>query len=467
MTPSEPYSSARLIAPPRRPALAWLLTIAALVILILALIMPLWLPRLVRSIIPDRYIVAYAPDFVQDIVFNTTRGRALPTLAPVPAVAEQQLFADLASRAGTPTPLPTVVAAIPSQPAPGGPTPTLTPALIPQGVTPPPAPVGPIQNYVLLTGFTYDAQGWNNCGPTTLAMGLSYWGLEDDQFDVASALKPDPEDSNVSPHELAAYARSRGLGAIWRINGELGTLKQLLSEGYPVLIERGFDELPDLDWMGHYMLLVGYSEPEQSFYALDSYWGLHNWHEDMSFPYDTWGYARLDELWRHFNRTYLVVYPPQDYEAIAAIIGDDMNDQVMLQTALQRAYNEVSGYDDTFAWYNLGSVLTRLGDYQNAATAFDLARARGLPWRMYWYHFDLYEAYYQVGRYEDLLTLALYTADPTNYPESEEAHYYSGLVYQVRGQTTAARNAFNRALRYNPTFQPARTALEQLDAGGG
>jgi tetratricopeptide (TPR) repeat protein len=293
---------------------------------------------------------------------------------------------------------------------------------------------------------------------------LSYFGLGGRRDEISETVKPHYEDSNVRPDELVDYAISAGLGAKELINGDLETLKKLIAAGYPVMIERGFDELPDLEWMGHYMLMIGYSESNRELYALDAYWGAPSRRDgDADFPVDTWTYARIDELWRHFNRTYIIVYQPYQEEEVASIIGPNFDHSTMLANAHVTAQNEAALYDDTFAWYNLGSVLVKLGNYEQAVVAFDAARERVLPWRMYWYHFDLYEAYYQVGRYDDVLVLATFTSDAENYPESEEAYYYEGLVYAANDQTLAARNAFNKALSYNPTYQAAQIALANLD----
>ncbi len=441
------------------PILVWGSLTASLIVLLLAIMMPLWLPRMVRTFIPDRYIVAYAPGFVQDIVFNANNPVALPTAA-AGADQEQALIAELAGLAAeTATALPTVASVTGGQtPI----TPTFTPPFVDQSASPTPTPASQVEDYVLLTGFEHAPQGWNKCGPATLATQLSYWGREDDQFQISAAIKPHEEDSNVNPWELSDYAESIGYDSVYRINGDIDTLTRLIAAGYPVIIERGFDELPDEGWMGHFMLMIGYDNNARELYALDSYWGTNRTHADTSFPVDTWAYDRFDSLWRHFNRAYVVIAPPGQYAQIAAIIGDEIDDTIMYSRALEQAYTEVNTYDDTFAWYNLGALLTEPGNYEQAATAFDAARERELPWRTYWYRFELYEAYYQVGRYEDVLTLALYTADPTNYPESEEAHYYMGLVYLARGQNSAARSAFEKALRYNPYFEPAQQQINTL-----
>lgn len=422
---------------------AWLIGIAVIALLIAIVLYPLWLPRLARALIPDRYIVAYAPDFLQDVIFSGNR--ALPTLSPLDSPMDEDFIASLATLT---TPLPAaaetaVATAAPTQ-------------------TPLPEPLPDLPSETLLTGFRVEHQTWNNCGPSTFAMQLSYWGVPDDQEDVMNAIKPDYEDSNVRPDELVAYAESIGLGAITRVNGDITTLKALLAANYPVVVERGFDELPESGWMGHYMLLVGYNDDPGVFYALDSYWSTHHTYDNPDFPIDAWGYDRLEDLWRHFNRTYIVVYSPDRAGAVAEIIGREMDDSIMLAGALEQANEDVATYGDTFAWNNVASTLTRMGDYSNAATAFDYARELDMPWRMTWYQFDIYQAYFMAGRYDDVLSIALSTVDVENYPESEESHYYVGLVFAIRGQNDAARGAFTRALRYNPTYTPAAVALADL-----
>jgi hypothetical protein len=59
----------------------------------------------------------------------------------------------------------------------------------------------------------------------------------------------------------------------------------------------------------------------------------------------------------------------------------------------------------------LGASLHHLGQEADAANAFDRARKIGLPWRMLWYQFDMFETYLSTGRYQDVLDLAGATVD--------------------------------------------------------
>lgn len=454
----------------RTQKIAWVVISVSLVLLVLAVTVPLWLPWTARRVIPDRYIVAYAPEGLQELIFDSDPLKTLPT----PVAAQPGLAPDLLNDPPVIVTTPTVAStlapptatteSVQQTPVPIGPTPTLTPAFVAEGGEDAPPVSSALPASILMTEFVYTPQGWNKCGPATLTMLLSYWGIEVTQNDVSNAIKPHPEDSNVTPHELAAYVETLGYGMVVRINGRVDLLKELVAAGYPVMIERGFDELPDKGWMGHYMLVIGYSEEDQEFYNLDAYWGLNRVHEDPDFPLEAWSYDQFDRVWRHFNRSYMVVYSPEQAADVARIIGQDMDDTAMYVNALQRTQDELRlNSDDVFGWFNLGTILTELGDYESAAAAYDQARAIGLPFRMLWYQFDLYEAYYQVGRYEDLLTLTNIILDVENYPESEEAFYYRGRVYEARGQVRAARHEYSQALHYNPTFTLAAEALSSLE----
>ena len=118
---------------------------------------------------------------------------------------------------------------------------------------------------------------------------------------------------------------------------------------------------------------------------------------------------------------------------------------------------------DAFAWFNMGTSLTELGRYDEAAIAYDRAAAGGLPWRMLWYQFGLFEAFYEVGRYDDVLNQV--NANLANGGEYvEEVYYWQGRALAAQGRTSEAINAFQNALRHNPLFTLAQDALNELSS---
>lgn len=376
-----------------------------------------------------------------------------PAVAFVPTPAAST--ADALALLATATPAPMV--APPTQPLPtqaptNAPAATARPTQAPTA-TPVPSPTFPVaalKPSTVLTGLNHEYQGWNNCGPATLAMNLTFFGQQLTQKDTAPALKPDPNDKNVGPDEMAEYARSIGMGVAYRVNGNLQTLKTLLSNDIPVIVEHWFIPEPN-DEMGHYKLLRGYDEAAQTFLAHDSYNG----------PDIKMSYAEFDPLWKVFNRTYVVVYPQDKEPLVKAIIGADMDDKTMWERSLAGAQTDVAAnQNDKFAWFNLGSVLSAQGRHDEAAKAFDQARRLNLPWRMLWYQFGPFESYMAVGRYQDVLSLA--DANLKNAANLEESHYYRGLALQALGQRDEAKAALQTAVKLNKNFQRAQEALDKL-----
>ncbi|MFC1974926.1 C39 family peptidase [Chloroflexota bacterium] len=306
----------------------------------------------------------------------------------------------------------------------------------------------PINNNVLLSGFSHQWQTWNNCGPATMTMYMGYFGRIETQVDAAQALKPNRDDKNVSPHELAAYARTTSLEATVRQGGTVEQLKRFLSNGIPVMAETWL--IHDGDGLGHYRLITGYDDAAGEFNTFDS---LNGANYKVS-------YEQFDADWRVFNRLYIVVYPSTLADTVRSIIGDDVDNTTMYEQILAEAQAEAKAKpDDAIAFFNQGEALTRLGRPQEAVVAFDQARQLGLHWRRLWYQFAPFEAYYTVGRYQDVLDLTEATLKGTG--GLEEAYYYHGLALHATSQPGADTD-FQAALEYNPLFTPAAEALNLI-----
>ncbi len=362
---------------------------------------------------------------------------AAPTIAPPPTLTPPPIVGQTAVPTATSSPTPT---------------PTATPI--------------PLPAQVRLDGFTHKFQSWNNCGPATLAMTLSYFNLALTQDQTAAVLKPNPEDRNVSPWEMTDYVNNEtDFRAVYRVNGDLYTVRRLLANGIPVILEIGIDPPGEFRWMGwygHYLLAVAYDDDLQQFWVYDSWFGTSETPLENANPEGrVLTYDDVDVYWPHFNRNYIAVYRPEQAEILAEIIGDNMDDGMMWQNALADVQTETAvSPNNAFLWFNLGTIYNALGRYEDAATAFDQARAIGLPWRMLWYQFGPYEAYYQVGRYDDVILLADTTLKDR--PYFEESFYYKGLAQLALGDTKAARENLEKAAEFNPNYEPAAIALAKI-----
>lgn len=318
---------------------------------------------------------------------------------------------------------------------------------------PPASPdLPPLPPATKLEGISHQWQTWNNCGPATITMTASYFGRAQGQTQAMNFMKTNPNDKNVRPDEMVAYVRSLGLQADWRAGGDRKRLQQLLANGIPVVVELGYTPEPN-DWMGHYRLLVGYDDGTGKFVAYDS---VEKPGVNLSQPY-----GKFDEDWRIFNRTYIPVYRPEQAQLVDRILGRDREDKEMFERALSTAQAEAAAQpDNPFAWFNVGTNLVALGRAAEAVPAFDRARSLRLPFRMLWYQFGLFDAYLEVNRHADVLSLANANLQQTK--DLEESHYYRGRALQAQGQTEAARASYQAALRANGRYAPASHALTTL-----
>jgi tetratricopeptide (TPR) repeat protein len=423
------------------------------------------LPTVLKAI-PSRY-VARLPQPLQELGVRE-HVEVLPASAAPADVSS--LLGDVAQQSNSyepATPIPPIISTV--APVDSESTSARVAAAVPTE-TPAPTPTNtpiPIVPAVRLEGFQHQFQSWNNCGPATVAMALSYFGLYLDQELPAAVLKPNPEDRNVSPYQMAAYVNDETpYAAIDRTNGDLDTIKRLVGNGFPVIIELGIEppgEYRWLGWYGHYLLIVAYDDASEQFWVYDSWFGTSETPMENADPEGRiLHYADADRQWRQFNRNYIALYHPERAAEVANIIGANMDDAVMWQDSLPRVQAELGQEpENEFLWFNLGTVYNALGDYERAAAAYDQARAIGLPWRMLWYQFGPYEAYYQTGRYEDVILLA--DATLHDRPYFEESFYYKGLALAAIGELSSARSNLKDAVDFNPNFPPAAEVLNQLD----
>ncbi len=313
------------------------------------------------------------------------------------------------------------------------------------------AGVKPIADQVFLANVRHDWQQWNNCGPTTTSMALSYFGVNAPQLSVAAVLKPNPKDVNVSPNQIVDYVRNRGLAAQVRVNGNRETLMKLLSNGIPVIAEQW---IPDDGGMGHYRLAIGYDRDRGVVIFDDSYYG----------PNREWSFEEFEGHWMEYsiNRIYIPVYRRDQAGLVRAILGPDADDGEMWLRAEAGARANLEAFgSDARVWFGLGDALLNQGRPWEALDAYETAYRLGLPWRWYWYQFGHFEALAKTGSWDRILELS----DPVlaKAPMHEEMYYYRGLAFQNLGDPDSAREAFSLALKNNGNFSRARAALNTLN----
>ena len=355
----------------------------------------------------------------------------------------------------------------------------IIPTVTQQGPTPVPTSTSfptftptPLPEAVMLENIEYQHQHglWNYCGPANLAMAVSFWGWQTDRLNTGSYLRGGRarvDDKNVMPYEMANYVHDEtGLRMLVRTGGEMHLLKQLIASSFPVIIEKD-DFIEGVDWLGHYLFLVGYDDAKGEFASMDTYHGAGT----------RYSYEFIQRSWRAFNYTFLVTYPLEQEEALFAILSPWVDKTWATRHALEIATNEattLSGRDQFFAWFNLGTSRVQLLEYVDAALAFDTAFGiyadlpvdKQRPWRMMWYQTGPYWAYYYSGRYQDVVNLANTTLGVMKEPILEESFYWRGLGKEALGDVEGAIDDLEESVRLNPNFTPGWDQLARVQGGG-
>jgi hypothetical protein len=351
-------------------------------------------------------------------------------------------------------------------------TPTATePASTPQPSATPTLTATPLPGALNLSGVRYmDQHGlWNYCAPSNLAMALSFWGWEGDRLDTGKILKPYDKDKNVMPYEMADYVLTHtDYRVVERVGGDFELLKSFVANGFPVLVEKGAyirDFTGIVSWMGHYEVVTGYDDARSIFITQDSYFT-----PDYEVAYD-----EFLQGWRSFNYAYLVIYPPDKEQEVMDILGAQADETANYQAAALKASDEIyslTGVDQFFAWYNRGTNLMLLQDYNGAAAAYDEAFAiynqlpedKSIrPYRVLWYQTGPYFAYYYTGRYYDVISLAdtaIHAA--LDEPALEESYYWRAMSKAALGDSAGAIEDYRTSLKYHPDFEPTIYQLQVL-----
>ena len=328
-----------------------------------------------------------------------------------------------------------------------------------------------------LEGLRLVWQDINRCSAAALTIQLSYYmtftDLSGAYNEVVRQLNPRLSDASVRIEEMGALAEAQGLGSIVRRGGTVELLKQLVANGFPVLIENVYYDGPNgwNDWMSHNRVLMGYDDAVNEFYFYDPLRGAGQNAQGYAMTYDD-----VAQRWRPFNYDYLVLYRPEEEAKLQEVLGAQWDAAYNAQWTLSLAQAEIdSGNADSFTYFNRGWAELQLDLYEDAAASFDRALSMGLPWRMLWYEFGPFEAYLEVGRYDDVIrevrrTIAglpeIAISPELNVEISiEELYYYIAQAYLGQGNTERAIANLDAALYRKPNFIEARELMDSLTGG--
>jgi ABC-type bacteriocin/lantibiotic exporter with double-glycine peptidase domain len=152
--------------------------------------------------------------------------------------------------------------------------------------------------------MNYQPQTYNNCGPTSIAILLGYYGYWITQHTVNEQVPPGP-----SPCAIADYMPQYQLQArAYRSPASHDPIRHLLANGIPVIAGQRLAVDSDI---GHYRVIKGYDDVAQEFISDDP---LQSKGPDYHIPYAT--FAQLS------TSSFIPVYPPEMDALVRALMRD-------------------------------------------------------------------------------------------------------------------------------------------------
>lgn len=307
---------------------------------------------------------------------------------------------------------------------------------------------------VLLPSTRVAYQTFNNCGPATLSMILSYYDIYKSQKELGDEMRPyqhpqgDNDDKTIFPHEFVAWVEKFGLRAIYHPNGSLELLKLFLANEIPVVVKTWLRPNEDI---GHFRIIRGFDEKDKVLIDDDSYFG----------PNRRLSYFDFMSMWQPFNYGYIPVYKPEKEEIVKAILGQEQDPEVAYWKAVNRAQKESQlDPDNIYPIFNLATSYYHVGEYEKSVAEFEKVESQ-LPRRMLWYQIEPILAYKELKNYDRVFEITNWLLDHGNRAFSE-LYQIRGEVYLEKGDKEAARREFELALQYNKNFQPAKESLQNL-----
>lgn len=313
-----------------------------------------------------------------------------------------------------------------------------------------------IQDYEsrILSGINHTFQTFNNCGPASLSMTLSFFDLNVSQKELGEELRPyqnskgDNDDKSVTLVELKAKAEEYGFAAYHRPAGNIDLLQKFIANDMPVITRTWLK--PDDD-VGHYRVVKGYNKNEGYLIQDDSLQG-----KNLKFSYD-----QFNEIWKKFNYEYLVLVPQDKVEVAEAILGNYLNEDYAWQESVEIS-NKFLAEDanDVYARFNLAVAYYHLDMNQNTIEEFEQVQDKLSP-RTLWYQIEPIKAYYEVGNYDKVLEITNNILSNNNRAFSE-LYILRGDIFMKRGEVDLARDAYEKAIFYNVNMDEAREKLNSL-----
>jgi tetratricopeptide (TPR) repeat protein len=297
-------------------------------------------------------------------------------------------------------------------------------------------------------------QTFNNCGPASLSMALSFYGINVSQTDLGKDLRPyqidngDNDDKSVTLEELAKKGEEFGFKAYHRPNGNPEIIKNFINYGIPVITRTITKPGEDI---GHFRVLKGFDDSAGVFVQDDSLQGKNL----------RYSYQDFDDLWKVFGYEYLVLVPAEKTETAKVILGENFDKTQAWNNAAIYAHTRLEeNPDDLDARFNLAIALYQTGNFLESVKEFEKIESR-LAFRTLWYQIEPINAYYNLGNYNRVFEISDKILNNGNRAYSE-LYILRGKIYEQQGSIELARSEYQKAIYYNKNLEEAEVVLNNL-----
>ena len=210
-------------------------------------------------------------------------------------------------------------------------------------------------------------QSLNNCGPASVVMALSSFGVDVSQETARLPLRGTNILSGMGPQKVDGWVNeSFGLRSVWRNNGTNDLLRRLVANGFTPMVTQWMQD-PRVSRIAHWRVVRGYDDAAATFYVNDPMLG-------HMVPLS---YQWFQSSWQPFSYRYMVIYDPKDEALVKAIVGDDWNDTKMRKNFYERTKVEAYAQDTSAAWLAYGEASYGYGSFKEAVAAFERGMALG------------------------------------------------------------------------------------------
>ena len=267
-------------------------------------------------------------------------------------------------------------------------------------------------------------QSLNNCGPASVVMALSTFGIDADQEEARLALRGSDVRRGMGPGPVDPWVnRLYGLHAVSRMNGTIDLIKRFVASGYAPMVTQWMQD-PSISRIAHWRTVRGYDDELGVFFVNDPMLGAN-----VALSYD-W----FEANWQPFSYRWMVIYQPSAAAQVQQIVGPDWSETAMRDRFYARAKADAQVHDTSSAWLTYGEAAYQDGWFAEAVAAFERGMQLGSATGVFTVRSSYPLALRALGRQNDSASaaarLANLTATPAAVAQSPDS--YALFIAYVR-----------------------------------